>query len=80
MGSGTTGIACKNLNRKFIGIELEPEYFEIAKKRIENTPLRLFNKQQLRKEEQSKKRIENHKVQLSLQTLEKGNDEKETIK
>lgn len=34
MGSGTTGVACKNLNRKFIGIELEKEYFEIAKERI----------------------------------------------
>jgi len=34
MGSGTTGIACKNLNRDFIGIELDPEYYEIAKKRI----------------------------------------------
>jgi site-specific DNA-methyltransferase (adenine-specific) len=34
MGSGTTGIAAKNLNRGFIGIELETEYFEIAKARI----------------------------------------------
>jgi site-specific DNA-methyltransferase (adenine-specific) len=34
MGSGTTGIACKNLKRKFIGIEQDPNYFEIAKKRI----------------------------------------------
>jgi site-specific DNA-methyltransferase (adenine-specific) len=37
MGSGTTGVACKSLNRKFIGIELDPEYFEIAKKRIQQT-------------------------------------------
>jgi site-specific DNA-methyltransferase (adenine-specific) len=35
MGSGTTGVACKNLNRKFIGIEMDDKYFEIAKKRIE---------------------------------------------
>ena len=36
MGSGTTGVACKHLNRKFIGIELDNTYFEIAKQRIEN--------------------------------------------
>ena len=36
MGSGTTGIACKNLNRNFIGIELEKSYFEIAQSRIES--------------------------------------------
>ena len=34
MGSGTTGIACKELERDFIGIELDKEYFEIAKNRI----------------------------------------------
>jgi site-specific DNA-methyltransferase (adenine-specific) len=38
MGSGTTGVACKNLNRNFIGIELDPSYFEIAKQRIEKAP------------------------------------------
>jgi len=35
MGSGTTGVACRNLNRNFIGIEKDAKYFEIAKKRIE---------------------------------------------
>ena len=34
MGSGTTGVACKNLNRSFIGIEMDEKYFEIAKERI----------------------------------------------
>ena len=37
MGSGTTGVACANLNRSFIGIELDEEYFEIATQRIEGT-------------------------------------------
>ena len=36
MGSGTTGVACRNLNRDFIGIEINPEYYEIRKNRIEN--------------------------------------------
>jgi site-specific DNA-methyltransferase (adenine-specific)/modification methylase len=35
MGSGTTGVACANLGRKFIGIELEEKYFDIACKRID---------------------------------------------
>ena len=35
MGSGSTGVACVNTNRKFIGIELDEKYFEIAKNRIE---------------------------------------------
>ena len=36
MGSGSTGVACKNTNRNFIGIELDDKYFEIAKDRINN--------------------------------------------
>ena len=35
MGSGTTGVACIKTGRKFIGIEKEPKYFDIAIKRIE---------------------------------------------
>lgn len=35
MGSGTTGVACMNLSRPFIGIEIEPKYFDIACLRIE---------------------------------------------
>ena len=34
MGSGTTGVACGNLDRRFIGIEIDSQYFSIAKKRI----------------------------------------------
>ena len=34
MGSGSTGVACKHLNRKFIGIEKDKKYFKIAKERI----------------------------------------------
>ena len=34
MGSGTTGVACKNLNRNFVGIEMDSSYYDIAVKRI----------------------------------------------
>ena len=44
MGSGTTGVACKNLNRNFIGIELDQTYFDIATKRINET-LKHLNEQ-----------------------------------
>lgn len=37
MGTGTVGVACKKLGRNFIGIELDKETFEIAKKRIEES-------------------------------------------
>lgn len=44
MGSGSTGVACVNTNRKFIGIELKEEYFKIAQERInkaiENTNIK----------------------------------------
>ena len=39
MGSGTTGVACVNLGREFIGIELDPGYFEIAENRIKDALL-----------------------------------------
>ena len=34
MGSGSTGVACQNINRKFIGIEMDKKYFKIACERI----------------------------------------------
>ena len=37
MGSGSTGVACINTNRRFIGIEMDDNYFNVAKQRIENT-------------------------------------------
>ena len=37
MGSGSTGVACMNTNRKFIGIEFDENYFNIAKERIEES-------------------------------------------
>ena len=36
MGSGSTGVACKNMNRNFIGIEKDDEIYEVAVNRIEN--------------------------------------------
>lgn len=42
MGSGTTGVACKNTNRNFIGIEQDENYFKIAEERINQTVTRLF--------------------------------------
>jgi site-specific DNA-methyltransferase (adenine-specific) len=36
MGSGTTGVACANTGRRFIGIEREPKYFDIAYRRIKD--------------------------------------------
>lgn len=42
MGSGSTGVACVNLNRDFIGIELDENYFKIAKQRIEEANNKLF--------------------------------------
>jgi DNA modification methylase len=39
MGSGTTGVACVNTGRKFIGIEQDSKYFQIAKQRIEDVQL-----------------------------------------
>jgi DNA modification methylase len=37
LGSGTTAVACKELNRNCIGIEISPEYYKIAEQRIKNT-------------------------------------------
>lgn len=43
MGSGTTGVACVNMGRNFIGIEKDPQYFEIAKERIAEAERRKNN-------------------------------------
>jgi site-specific DNA-methyltransferase (adenine-specific) len=40
MGCGTTGVACKNLGRKFIGIELDQGYYDIAQHRIDQAALK----------------------------------------
>jgi len=42
MGSGTTGVACKKLNRNFIGIELSKDYVKIAEARLKPYENRLF--------------------------------------
>ena len=55
MGSGTTGVACMNLGRKFIGIEREPKYFDIACERISRAVAqgRLFDPEPVRAEQDS---------------------------
>lgn len=45
MGSGSTGVACANTNRRFIGIELDNNYFDIASKRIEEAYFNAQNKE-----------------------------------
>ena len=54
MGSGTTGVACANLGRRFVGIEIEPKYFDIACKRIADAykQPRLFEDEPIRPEQQ----------------------------
>ena len=42
MGSGTTGVACVNTNRNFIGVELDENYFKIAQDRIKENEYKLF--------------------------------------
>ena len=42
MGSGTTGVAAKALQRRFIGIELNPKYFETASERISKAQVHLI--------------------------------------
>jgi len=54
MGSGTTGVACAKLGRRFIGIELEPKYFDIACKRIDDA----YKQPRLFKEEPPKPKQE----------------------
>ena len=39
MGSGSTGVACLNTNRKFIGIEIDEKYFNITKERLKEAEL-----------------------------------------
>ena len=47
MGSGTTGVACVNTNRQFIGIEMNEEYFQLASDRIANTSLDVISEARL---------------------------------
>ena len=45
MGSGTTGIVARKLHRQFVGIELNPEYRDMAERRIFNEGENLFNQE-----------------------------------
>ena len=42
IGSGTTAVACKNLNRRYIGYEINKEYYDIVNKRLQNIQLELI--------------------------------------
>lgn len=42
LGSGTTAVACKSLNRDYIGIEISPEYCEIARRRLKHVQMEMF--------------------------------------
>lgn len=53
MGSGTTGVACLNTGRKFIGIEKDEQYFEVAKQRIESVQKALEMQNQEQKQTQN---------------------------
>ena len=55
MGSGTTGVACAQLGRKFIGVEIEPKYFDISCRRIEQAYAqgKLFEPEPIRQEQQA---------------------------
>lgn len=44
MGSGSTGVACIEANRKFVGMELDEKYFETAKKRLEKAEKELYKR------------------------------------
>ena len=44
MGSGTTGVACRELGRNFIGCEIDDKYFEIAESRINGTAIKTEDK------------------------------------
>ena len=44
MGSGSTGVACLSTNRKFIGIELDKKYYDIAKDRLREIRFNTLNK------------------------------------
>lgn len=45
MGSGSTGVAALNLNRRFVGIELDKKYFNIAKERINSSNIDIYKKE-----------------------------------
>ncbi|HXG83455.1 MAG TPA: site-specific DNA-methyltransferase [Pyrinomonadaceae bacterium] len=44
LGSGTTAVVCQNLNRNFVGIEIEQKYIEIAENRLRQSQMNLFNR------------------------------------
>ena len=70
MGSGSTGVACLNTGRKFIGIEKDEQYFEVAKERIESMQkaLEMKKKEQQEEQEQTQNDYDEQEVEFTDET------------
>lgn len=72
MGSGSTGVACLNTGRKFIGIEKDKQYFEVAKERIESVQkdLEMQKHEQQEEQEQTQNDYDEQEVEFTDETID----------
>ena len=72
MGSGSTGVACLNTGRKFIGIEKDEQYFEVAKERIESVQkdLEMQKHEQQEEQEQTQNDYDEQEVEFTDETID----------